>query len=168
MEKGACTTRRNFSWKIPIPKKLVKSAATTAGFCKLKIDEVSQEPARNFPDVFIRIIFLLYHNISSVIILIINTITITITIAVIIMIVIIIIIIIIIIINQRETLLVLCGLVALAQGERAEPDIKITRWNKRPANYSHLVILKVKVKKPNILKGRVRVEQQACKSWRYW
>ena len=83
---------------------------------------------------------------------------------VIIMIVIIIIIIIIIIINQRETLLVLCGLVALAQGERAEPDIKITRWNKRPANYSHLVILKVKVKKPNILKGRVRVEQQACKS----
>ena len=165
MEKGACTTRRNFSWKIPIPKKLVKSAATTAGFCKLKIDEVSQEPARNFPDVFIRIIFLLYHNISSVIILIINTITITITITIA---VIIIIIIIIIIINQRETLLVLCGLVALAQGERAEPDIKITRWNKRPANYSLLVILKVKVKKPNILKGRVRVEQQACKSWRYW
>ena len=30
------------------------------------------------------------------------------------------------------TLLVLWGLVALAQGDRAEPDIRMTRWNRRP------------------------------------
>ena len=40
----------------------------------------------------------------------------------------------------------LCGLVALAQGERAEPDIKITRWNRRPGNWKSESMTKKKVK----------------------